>query len=177
MAVRSKMARIGWLSIAGLFLITSLAGGVYGFWLFTRPSEEPAAEDIASCEISQVAGEQLPEPEAYKPEGDITRLEVEDIEEGAGDAVKRGDCLTVKYHGTLATGEKFDGNFDQPLALKLPIGVEKVIPGWDAGMIGMKAGGTRRLLIPSNLAYGEQGTQGIPPNSDLVFTVKLVSVQ
>lgn len=163
--------------MALLFIVTSLGVGIYGFIQFTKPSDEPAPEEVASCEIGQVPGEQLPEPEAYKLDKDINRLEIQDLEEGTGAAAAKGDCLTVKYHGTLANGEKFDGNFDQPLALKLPIGVGQVIPGWDTGVIGMKAGGTRRLLIPSNLAYGPQGNQGIPPNSDLVFTVKLISVQ
>ena len=176
MAMKSKLKRAGWLSIALLFVVTGLVTGVYGFWQFTHPSDDPAA--VASCSISQVPGEALGEPEAFKAESDVKRLEVTDLEEGSGAAVKKGDCLTVKYHGTFASsGEKFDGNFDTPLALKLPIGTGQVIRGWDSGMVGMKAGGLRRLVIPSDFAYGPNPPEGIPPDSDLVFVVKLISVQ
>lgn len=177
MSVRSKVRRAGWIFMAALFLITSLGVGVYGFWQFTRPADD-SEQASASCTIGQEPGEVLEVPETFKPEGDVTELNVEDLEEGTGAESKRGDCLVVKYHGTLAaSGEKFDGNFDTPLALKFQVGVGQVIPGWDAGMIGMKAGGTRRLILPSDLAYGPSGTQGIPPDSDLVFTVKLISVK
>lgn len=165
-----------------LFAVTSIGIGVLSFWMASRSddtnlTQQDQAQD--ECAISSVQGvETLPVPEAFKPEGDVNELKTEDLQAGNGQAAKAGDCLTVKYHGTLAaSGEKFDGNFDKPEGLKLIIGQGQVIPGWDQGLIGLKEGGTRRLVVPSQLAYGDQSAGAIPANSDLVFVVKLVSIE
>jgi len=77
----------------------------------------------------------------------------------------------------VSTGAKFDENFTQPTGFEFIVGNGNVIPGWDQGLLGMKAGGTRRLVIPSQLAYGSTGSGStIPPNSDLVFVVKLLRI-
>jgi FKBP-type peptidyl-prolyl cis-trans isomerase len=86
----------------------------------------------------------------------------------------------VQYTGWLASnGQKFDSSYDhggQPFALTL--GQHQVIPGWEEGLIGMKPGGTRRILIPPALGYGAQGSPpAIPANSTLIFDVTMVSVQ
>ena len=94
-------------------------------------------------------------------------------------AAKVGDCLVVKYYGTLASnGTKFDEDFTDTTALAFTLGQGQVIPGWDQGLVGMKVGGTRRLAIPAAQAYGSQSpTAAIPANSDLVFVVKLLRIQ
>lgn len=166
--------------LALLFIITGLGVGVWGFWQATHPQDESAQLESASkdCSISQVPGEALTSPEAFKPQGDVAKLSTQDLKDGTGATVKIGSCVTVKYYGTLAAdGKKFDGNFDTPLALKLPIGTGQVIAGWDQGLIGAKAGGTRRLVIPSELGYGPAAQASIPANSDLVFVVKVLSVE
>jgi len=120
----------------------------------------------------------LPVPEIYKSDGAVSNLQTTDLEQGNGAAAKAGDCLVVKYYGTLASdGTKFDENFTQPSAFAFTLGQGQVIPGWDQGLVGMKADGTRRLVIPAALAYGSQGSGAIPPNSDLVFVVKLLKIQ
>jgi FKBP-type peptidyl-prolyl cis-trans isomerase len=118
-------------------------------------------------------------PEAYKPEGAVTELQTTDLQEGSGPAAKDGDCLVVKYYGTLATtGAKFDENYTDTTAFAFKLGQGQVIQGWDKGMVGMKAGGTRRLVIPAAQAYGAQSpSEDIPANSDLVFEVKLLRIQ
>lgn len=179
MITRSVLRRAGWLFLALLFALTGLGIGVWGFWQATHPPDETAQLESASknCSLAEAPGDVLPTPEVYKPAGDVKKLEVVDIEVGNGTAVKSGSCVTVKYLGTLAkTGEKFDENFNTPLALKMPIGIGQVIEGWDKGLIGMKAGGTRRLVIPSELGYGPTAQSTIPANSDLVFVVKLLAV-
>jgi FKBP-type peptidyl-prolyl cis-trans isomerase FkpA len=120
----------------------------------------------------------LPAPDVYKPAGTVASLQTADLVVGSGTAAKAGDCLIVKYYGTLAAdGTKFDENFTQPTAFAFTLGQGQVIPGWDQGLVGMKVGGTRRLVIPAALAYGSQGSGTIPPNADLVFVVKLLKIQ
>jgi peptidylprolyl isomerase len=135
---------------------------------------------LAACQQDTKAEPILPVPEIYKPATKITELEKVDLVPGTGAAVKPGDCLVVKYYGTLAaTGEKFDENFTTSQGFEFVIGQNppRVIQGWDQGLRGMKVGGTRRLAIPSQLAYGNQNSGSIPPNSDLVFIVKLLRIQ
>lgn len=108
-------------------------------------------------------------------------LEYVDIVTGTGPAAKAGDTVNVEYTGWLdSTCTKFDSSYDrqgQSFAVT-PLGKAQVIPGWNVGLLGMKAGGTRRLLIPPALAYGSQGAQGtIPPNATLVFDVTVLSIK
>lgn len=120
----------------------------------------------------------LPVPDVYKPAGSVSSLQVTDLAIGSGTPAKAGDCLVVKYYGTLASnGTKFDENFTEPTAFAFTLGQGQVIQGWDQGLVGMKPGGTRRLVIPAALAYGSQGSGVIPPNADLVFVVKLLRIQ
>lgn len=137
------------------------------------------AEQAAEAACKDDATEQtLPVPDVFKPSGAVSKLETDDLVPGTGQAGKSGDCLIVKYYGTLASnGDKFDENFTQPTAFAFLLGKGRVIQGWDQGLVGMKVGGMRRLVIPASLAYGSQGSGSIPANSDLVFVVKLLRIQ
>ena len=108
-------------------------------------------------------------------------LQYIDIKMGSGKAIKKNSVATVEYTGWLAsTCQKFDSSWDNKgQSFSLPIGQGQVIKGWDEGLIGMKAGGIRRLYLPASLAYGPQGTQDgrIPPNATLIFDVTLLSVK
>jgi peptidylprolyl isomerase len=106
-------------------------------------------------------------------------LQVTDLEPGEGDGAKAGDQLSVKYVGVLYdTGKEFDSNWDTGQPFDFQLGGGQVIPGWDQGLEGMKAGGVRRLVIPPELGYGAQGRPPtIPPSSTLVFVVGLVSIR
>jgi peptidylprolyl isomerase len=140
----------------------------------TTPDPNKAASCQASASIASAA---LPLPDTFKPDGDVTKLETTDLDAGSGAALKQGDCVQVKYYGTLAKdGTVFDENFDKPTGFQFPLGAGQVIPGWDQGLDGAKIGATRRIVIPSDLAYGDQGTNGIPPKADLVFIVKVLGV-
>jgi FKBP-type peptidyl-prolyl cis-trans isomerase len=121
----------------------------------------------------------LTAPTAYIPSGPVTTLQTTDLTAGSGPAAKSGDCLVVKYYGTLASnGKEFDQDFTNTAGFAFTLGQGQVIQGWDQGMAGMKAGGTRRLVIPASLAYGSQSpSAAIPANSDLVFVVKLLRIQ
>ena len=94
---------------------------------------------------------------------------------GDGDAVVSGQEAIVHYSGYLADGTKFDSSHDRGQPFTFPLGHGRVIKGWDEGVIGMKKGGKRTLIIPPELGYGERGAGGvIPPNAMLMFEVELV---
>ena len=104
-------------------------------------------------------------------------LQYEDTVVGTGPEAAGGKSVEVHYTGTLADGTKFDSSRDrqQPFAFRL--GAGQVIKGWDEGVQGMKVGGTRKLVIPGDLAYGPRGYPGvIPPNAQLTFVVELLRV-
>jgi FKBP-type peptidyl-prolyl cis-trans isomerase len=106
------------------------------------------------------------------------KLVVKDIVAGKGRAAKKGDRLTMQYVGvTYADGNEFDSSWDRGQPLKFQLGKGSVIKGWDQGLVGIKPGGRRELIIPSKLAYGATGQPpSIPPNAALVFIVDAQSV-
>lgn len=113
----------------------------------------------------------------FTPVDSVSELKTEDLQVGSGKEVTSvNDTVTADYTGALAkTGVIFQSSLDsgQPFTTQL----SGVIEGWQKGMIGMKEGGKRRLLIPAAQAYGDQAQQGIPANSDLVFDITLHKVQ
>lgn len=106
-------------------------------------------------------------------------LVTEDIVEGDGPAAAAGDQISVQYVGVdYVTGEQFDASWDNGAPFDFELGSGSVIPGWDEGIVGMKVGGRRELVIPPDLAYGPQGQPpDIGPDATLVFVVDLLSVE
>ena len=97
------------------------------------------------------------------------------VQEGVGNPPAKGTTISAHYTGTLADGKKFDSLRDRGVPLKFPVGVKRVIKGWDEALLEMKKGEQRILIIPYDLAYGERGAGGvIPPFATLVFDVALV---
>lgn len=109
-------------------------------------------------------------------------LQYTDTKIGTGPAAKPGDKLVMQYTGWLddkgKKGRKFDSSRDHGAPFSFTLGAHQVIPGWDEGIAGMKAGGERTLTIPPALAYGSRGAGGvIPPNATLIFDVELLRIE
>ena len=118
-------------------------------------------------------------PAIDKPNGDIPfELGIEDIVVGDGAEAVSGRKLSVHYVGVaFSTGEEFDASWNRGQPFTFKLGKGQVIPGWDAGVSGMKVGGRRKLTIPSAMAYGARGAAGvIKPHEPLVFMVDLLAV-
>jgi len=112
--------------------------------------------------------------EEVQQNGTVPDLRTADITEGTGNAVAAGDIVVVNYTGILPDGTVFDSSAIQGRPLHFQVGVGYVIKGWDQGLLGMKEGGRRLLVIPPHLAYGESGQGTIPPNATLIFEVELL---
>lgn len=103
-------------------------------------------------------------------------VEVIEVATGVGPAITPGDLLEVHYTGWLKDGTKFDSSVDRGETLTFKVSVGDVIEGWDDGLAGMAQGGIRRLIIPPELAYGDENRgEDIPPNSELTFDIELIS--
>jgi hypothetical protein len=104
-------------------------------------------------------------------------LEYEDLVVGNGASPQAGQTVIVHYTGTLENGTKFDSSVDRGQPFRFNIGVGQVIKGWDEGVMSMKIGGKRKLIIPPQLGYGSRGVGPIPPNSTLIFEVELLGIE
>jgi peptidylprolyl isomerase len=119
-------------------------------------------------------------PEIDFPEGPPPAdLEITDITVGTGTEAGPGDKVLVHYVGVAhSTGEEFDASYNRGAPLDFPLGAGRVIAGWDQGVVGMKVGGRRQLVIPPHLGYGDRGAGGvIKPGETLIFVVDLVDVR
>jgi peptidylprolyl isomerase len=132
------------------------------------PTPEPASTPAAT------------KPEITVPKGKAPKkLVIKDLKEGTGPVAENGKNVQVQYVGiSFKNGRQFDASWDRGEPFAFQLGAGQVIPGWDQGVAGMKVGGRRQLVIPPDLAYGEQGSPpAIGPNETLVFVVDLVGVQ
>jgi peptidylprolyl isomerase len=139
-------------------------------------TEEEEAAPAADAKISKDLKEK---PAIAQPSGDPpTELQKEDVVKGKGATAKAGDNVTVQYVGVnFSNGAEFDASWNRGEPFEFTLGAGQVIPGWDEGVAGMKEGGRRKLVIPPDMGYGEQGSPPtIPPNETLVFVVDLEKV-
>ena len=166
--------RLVWV-IAGIVIFVLVA--VIALTTCSNEAEEPAEEPVAE------PVEQAPEPEPTADETpaaqaeEVTGLEIEDIVIGEGAEAVPGSTVSVHYTGWLTDETKFDSSVDRGQPFQFTLGQGMVIKGWDEGVAGMKVGGKRRLTIPPEMGYGDQGAGGvIPPGATLIFEVELLGV-
>lgn len=139
----------------------------------TTGEEEEAAEETGEAASGK-------KPKVTVPSGPPPKkLETNDLREGSGPAAKAGDEVTVQYVGVgYDTKKQFDASWDRGEPFPFTLGAGLVIPGWEQGIEGMKAGGRRELVIPPELAYGAAGSPpAIGPNETLIFVVDLLDVK
>jgi peptidylprolyl isomerase len=113
------------------------------------------------------------------PEKEVTLesgLKYADLLVCDGRVAQKGDTVSVNYVGMFTDGREFDSSANAGRPFQFQLGAQQVIAGWDLGLVGMKVGSKRRLIIPPNLGYGSTGQGSIPPNATLVFDVELVSI-
>ena len=134
-----------------------------------------ASEQVAQGSAADLFGGEM---EASKERMTPSGLKITDLVEGTGAEAQSGNTVSVNYRGTLTNGQEFDSSYRRNQAFTFPLGGGRVIRGWDEGVVGMKEGGKRRLVIPPDLAYGSRGAGGvIGPNETLIFEIELVKVQ
>jgi len=145
----------------------------------SAPQETATAtpEPAGTVDASAISKDLTDKPSIPTPAGDPpAELETTDIVKGKGKTAKEGDTVSVQYVGnSWSTGTQFDASWDRGTEpFSFPLGAGQVIPGWDEGVAGMKVGGRRLLVIPPDLAYGDQSpSPDIAPNETLVFVVDL----
>lgn len=135
------------------------------------PGDEPESADLgAKPELMSV----LPDDRGEPP----TNLQTEDLVAGEGEAAERGARLTVHFVGaSWSSGQEFDATWDRGQPYTFTMGDGEVIPAWDEGLVGMREGGRRALIVPPDLAYGDRGSAaGIAPGETIVFIVDLLEV-
>lgn len=138
-------------------------------------SRAAEAEAIAAAKREEFMKKLQPKLDAAQTTDSELKIYTE--VEGDGPSPKAGQVVTVHYTGYLDTGKKFDSSVDRDQTFQFPIGVGRVIPGWDEGVAMMKKGGKATLIIPPHLGYGERGAGGvIPPNATLIFDVELIDI-
>jgi len=160
---RANKLRTTRIAFGAIFLLVLAAGG---YIMYSRLAQPAATENV----VTQGNGENM-----------ITTasgLKYEDLTVGSGAEAIAGKTVSVHYTGWLENGTKFDSSLDRGEPFMFQLGAGEVIAGWDEGVAGMKVGGKRRLVIPSDLGYGARGAGGvIPPNATLIFEVELLAIQ
>jgi peptidylprolyl isomerase len=144
-----------------------------GMSLFASPAPAPANETLDFATTTN------PTTSTTMPTENVTQLQGTDEVVGTGAIAAAGDSVTVNYVGSLTNGTVFDASANHgTTGFTFNLGAGQVIKGWDEGIVGMKVGGKRKLIIPADLAYGDQSpSPAIPANSTLIFEVELLKVQ
>lgn len=141
-------------------------------------SAPPTSTSTTAAAKTPTSGPLSKEPHITPPSGPPpTKLVTKDIITGTGTEAKTGSAVAVNYVGALyKTGKVFDASWKRNEPFTFTLGKGQVIPGWEQGIVGMKVGGRRELIIPSALGYGPKGSPpSIPPNETLIFVVDLLS--
>ncbi len=173
------------IEIAGIALsVTAMTGALY---LITKDDSKVVVnvnDQMAQTGMVFVSDEGDPEANlrsaiinAADATGNLSKLVVDDVVIGTGAEAAVGDTVTVHYVGTLQNGQEFDNSNKRGEAFTFTLGENKVIAGWEEGIIGMKAGGKRILVVPADKAYGAKGYGPIPGNANLVFAIDLLEIK
>lgn len=161
-----------------VIIFLAILGGA-AFLIFGKNSSKNDLQASPSpATITANARSEASASPSASPIMNVTKLEIKDEKIGTGSAAIAGKKVTVNYLGTLTDGTKFDSSYDRGTPFGFVLGASEVIEGWDKGVVGMKVGGKRKLIIPSSMAYGENGISGvIPGGATLIFEIELLKVE
>ena len=176
-----------------IIILIVLAGGIYFLFqnqknIFPEQKQNSSENNTVglqsdSLESSEESSLENSEQETQQKQEvstasyEIQGMKIEILKEGTGESSKTGDTVFVHYVGTLKNGQKFDSSIDRGQPFSFTLGENLVIEGWELGVLGMKIGEKRKLTIPPELGYGNQGAGGvIPPVSTLIFEIELIGI-
>lgn len=170
-----------------IFLITLTLGVVGGILFITfisrsgEPQENTRFDKLTASmptqQNQQSQNEQTPYNNKLYTGQAPTQLQIEDLVVGTGTEAQKGNTASLHYTGTLLNGTVFDSSYNRGTPFSFTLGENSVIQGWEQGILGMKVGGKRKLVIPPDLAYGPIARGPIPANSTLVFEVELLDMK
>ncbi len=166
---------IGAMALA-LFL-TRLDGSFSPAGILSRSAERTSQEAAVVVAENGIEGASSAIEDSLSASGRVTKLVITDVALGYGSEVEEGDTVTVNYIATLQNGQEFDNSYKKGEAFTFKVGDTKVIEGWNKGMVGMKEGGQRVIIIPADMAYGKDGYGPIPGNATVVYAIELVTVR
>ena len=161
-------------------IIIVLVAAALVFFAIKKAPNDHSPKNEVSTETNSAEQAPAPKPAESTPSTAITSedLLMTTTKEGTGPEAKNGDTLSVHYTGYLADGTKFDSSLDRGAPFEFILGSGQVIKGWELGMLGMKKGEVRKLIIPAKYGYGEAGFPGvIPGNATLAFEVELLEIK
>lgn len=176
MRSKTPLLLVATLGLAGCGGSSSSSGSVQA-----APSggSNPAQVQSTATAAPPASGPRSTKPHIAKPSGAAPKtLVIKDLIPGTGLAARNGQSLSVEYVGVLyKNGKQFDASWDRAkMPFTFALGAGNVIPGWDRGLLGMRVGGRRQLVIPASLAYGPQGQPPtIPANAALIFDIDLLA--
>lgn len=160
--------------LAAVIIVLIIILAFTAYYFMAKNNNQPAEpNENAGTENGENQSNEQQNQQSYEIQG----MKVEILQQGTGEASKTGDIVTVNYVGVLQNGAKFDSSIDRNQPFSFTLGQNRVIQGWELGVLGMKAGEKRKLTIPPELAYGDQAVGGvIPANSTLIFEVELLKI-
>lgn len=159
-------------------VVTAPGAGATSEAVTTTPSTATSTT-AATTVPTPSSGPLSKEPKITVPSAPApNKLVVKNLINGTGATAKKGSQVTVNYVGALySNGKVFDASWNRKQTFQFQLGTGAVIPGWDQGLVGMKVGGRRELIIPPKLAYGKSGQGSIPGNATLIFVVDMLSAK
>lgn len=165
-----------------VIVLIVLVGGIYLIFN-NKPTENNQNNSMQQEEQNSVQNKEQNNSAQNQQENSnpsnftVQGMKVQILKEGSSPAAKVGDTVTVNYVGTLENGTKFDSSIDRGTPFSFTLGQNNVIQGWELGIVGMKIGEKRKLIIPSDLAYGDNAVGNIiPAKSTLIFEVDMLKI-